>query len=187
MPHKDPQKKLEWWRRYYAKNRARIKAKLHDSYLEHRDERRKKSQEWYQRNRTAVIAKSAEHQKTHPTKQHEHYERHKDLTKAKIKAYQKANPERVRGWAKNRNARERGAVGNCTLEQWQARMSYYGNCCAYCRTEVSKGVHRDHVIPIVAGGPNWPSNLVPACRKCNQQKNTKRWLPRQPRPHGPLP
>ena len=52
----------------------------------------------------------------------------------------------------------------------------YGNPtvpqCIYCgRTNGVLDV--DHVIPRCRGGSNDPSNLVPACKRCNSRKNAR--------------
>lgn len=42
-----------------------------------------------------------------------------------------------------------------------------GNDCYYCK---SKADQIDHVIPLVSGGTDDITNLVPACRSCNSSK-----------------
>lgn len=70
-------------------------------------------------------------------------------------------------------SRRRGASGFCSLEQFRGRFAFYGDCCAYCGS--TEDLTIDHRIPISRGGTNWPSNLVPACRKCNKTKHTSLW------------
>jgi 5-methylcytosine-specific restriction endonuclease McrA len=66
-----------------------------------------------------------------------------------------------------RHARKLAAAGAATLEQIAARVAYYGWRCWMCR-----GIWEeiDHVLPLARGGSNWPSNLRPACAKCNGRK-----------------
>lgn len=47
-----------------------------------------------------------------------------------------------------------------------------GRHCAYCTT-THVPLELDHVIPRTRGGSNRPSNLVPACRPCNQRKGNQ--------------
>ncbi|MFI2242396.1 HNH endonuclease [Streptomyces chrestomyceticus] len=49
-------------------------------------------------------------------------------------------------------------------DEFFARWS--GRCC-YCDEPAE---HIDHVTPISAGGIDAPSNLVPACSRCNYSK-----------------
>lgn len=51
------------------------------------------------------------------------------------------------------------------LEKW-------GRKCAYCGLE-NTPLEIEHIIPKSRGGSNRISNLTLACRKCNQEKNTK--------------
>jgi len=85
--------------------------------------------------------------------------------------YRQANLERVRLVGRLKEARRRArlanAPGNCTTEQTAARVAFYGHRCWMCGAPWE---HLDHVIPLVLGGSNWPSNIRPACRSCNSAK-----------------
>lgn len=50
---------------------------------------------------------------------------------------------------------------------------YYGYHCAYCTSECSDDLTLDHVVPRSKGGKNTVSNLVVACRICNEAKANK--------------
>lgn len=73
-----------------------------------------------------------------------------------------------------RLARKRGAPGRATPDQLTARWNYYGGRCWMCFAEAKEF---DHVIPLAGGGPNWPSNLRPACSPCNLRKGKHRYVP----------
>ena len=48
----------------------------------------------------------------------------------------------------------------------------YGGRCGYCGKEISvKNMQVDHIEPQVYGGTDELSNLMPACRDCNNYKN----------------
>jgi 5-methylcytosine-specific restriction endonuclease McrA len=47
----------------------------------------------------------------------------------------------------------------------------FGNSCAYCGSDGS--LHLDHVDPLTRGGLHTPSNLAPACQRCNRSKSSK--------------
>src|SRR3990167_2857136 len=100
---------------------------------------------------------------------------------ARVVAWQRANPDKVKAYkfipGSRRRAKELRAAGAFTIKQLHARFDYYGNRCAYCRSDGDLTV--DHVIPIARGGTNWPSNLRPACAACNSSKhssNVTEWL-----------
>lgn len=45
----------------------------------------------------------------------------------------------------------------------------FGGRCGYCGEE-SRSIQIDHIEPVTYGGTNEPSNLMPACRSCNNYK-----------------
>lgn len=59
-------------------------------------------------------------------------------------------------------------AGFATADQLTARIDYYAGRCWMCGAKASC---IDHVKPLIAGGPNWPSNLRPACTRCNLRKH----------------
>lgn len=77
------------------------------------------------------------------------------------------------------------ARGNCGQgSNWihrATRLAIYdrdGCACVYCGRKVrsgrgtngSRAAHLDHVLPVALGGSNAPSNLVTACKGCNDRK-----------------
>lgn len=99
--------------------------------------------------------------------------------------WRERNPERfiqvVRACSLRRYARKCAASGSHTLDQWLQRVTLYGWRCAYCQVELTLDtLRKDHVKPLIAGGSDWPANLVPACGSCNSRKSRKRWIPRLP-------
>lgn len=72
-----------------------------------------------------------------------------------------------------RRAHKAGAKGQCSAQQLQARIDFYGGKCwfAECGKEYEA---IDHVIPLSGGGTNWPANLRPICTKHNSIKGAKR-------------
>lgn len=78
----------------------------------------------------------------------------------------KANYKRAR------RARLAGALSTLTKAQWEAILEMFSNRCAYCGVGAAK-LEQDHVLPLARGGAHTTENVVPACRSCNAQKNTK--------------
>lgn len=46
-----------------------------------------------------------------------------------------------------------------------------GYCCVYCGSTNKKELTIDHVVPSSKGGPNTWTNLVTACKRCNNEKS----------------
>src|SRR5215472_17722365 len=133
----DPEKVRAQKRRWYQKYKEKIKAQSKARYYRIKDSPEFKSRmrdnlrNWRANNRERYNAGQSKRQRQDRKKRPEHC-RHKDRLA---------------------RAREWGAMGNCTLEQWLARVEFYGWCCAYCRKPLTmKTITQDHRIPLARGG-----------------------------------
>jgi 5-methylcytosine-specific restriction endonuclease McrA len=72
------------------------------------------------------------------------------------------------GSSMNRYARNKNAEGEHSNTEWQEILSLYGRRCLVCGTV--DNISKDHIVPLVAGGTNWPWNLQPLCMKHNREK-----------------
>ena len=60
---------------------------------------------------------------------------------------------------------------------WRRAVKEHFNCtCVYCGThyEINQ-LTLDHVKPKCNGGETITKNMVPACRRCNQEKGSRHW------------
>jgi 5-methylcytosine-specific restriction endonuclease McrA len=78
------------------------------------------------------------------------------------------NPKRMAHLKARRYARERGAEGNHTLEEWEELKARLNNLCANCGE--AKPLTKDHIMPLSEGGSDYISNIQPLCRNCNSRK-----------------
>jgi hypothetical protein len=69
-----------------------------------------------------------------------------------------------------RRAREHGATGTFTWTEVMHLFLKFDRCCAYCDRPVRGQPDPDHVLALSRGGSNSASNLLPACRACNTDK-----------------
>lgn len=87
-----------------------------------------------------------------------------------------------------RRAREAGASGTFTWDEFTKLALSLGNVCAYCNGDGP--LEPDHVVPISRHGHNGLTNILPACRRCNGRKSdmtVKAWSARLLRDgHPPL-
>jgi 5-methylcytosine-specific restriction endonuclease McrA len=132
-----------------------------------------KAREWQRLHPEAGLAAARRWQLRHPEKARENSrkwaEAHREQAAAASRRWQANNPDKVIQIAKRRRARVRGAQGDATAAQIQARIDYYGGKCWMCGAPADT---IDHVIALVRGGSHWPSNLRPACNSCNARKHT---------------
>ena len=62
---------------------------------------------------------------------------------------------------------------------WRAGIKEaWDNRCAYCGKPPidDKSLTIDHVKPRARGGEDRTSNVIPACRRCNQAKGSEEWI-----------
>lgn len=100
----------------------------------------------------------------------EYYEANKARALYRNRRWREANRLKAQAQWNRRRDRERNAAGECTQEQWLARWEYFGGKCWMCGEAATE---MDHVLPLSVHGLGHPSNLRPACRKCNAAKRAK--------------
>lgn len=104
--------------------------------------------------------------------------------KAKALRWREKDPERAKEVQRHYRVSEKGRLhnrlqasrrrarfeGKVTREEWLAVVLAWGSRCAYCQV-TDKPLTIDHVIPVSKGGRHEVSNIVPACKCCNDRKN----------------
>lgn len=151
--------------------RKRRKAQKAAWYAANREDRIRKARDWKARNSEHVRAYGVAWRAANPEYQDD---------------WKAANPEKAREYNRRgatvRRVRVAGLPGRFTTADWRRALAAFGYACAYCgRDDVELG--EDHVIPVArleCGPSHDPSNIVPACRSCNSQKNVRllsEWRP----------
>jgi len=160
---------------HYVENKPMLRAQQDQYRIEHKDERRLYQDQydqdhWFTRaeymhdrylKRTKEVAKYS----------HEHYLRDKVRIRARVDKYFKEHPEVRKLNHLRRRTLELGAIGQFTLEEFEAKCEAYGNACAYCGCELPLEI--EHMTPLTKNGDNYISNILPACKSCNCSKHTK--------------
>lgn len=87
----------------------------------------------------------------------------------------KRNPLKQRHRVAVYRARQMGATGSHTLEQWMRIVRRHSWKCFYCGKKLNrKTLTKDHRNPLSKGGSDFARNLVPACKACNSGKAGRR-------------
>jgi 5-methylcytosine-specific restriction endonuclease McrA len=82
------------------------------------------------------------------------------------------NPTRAKIAHLNHRAHDRyGAMGNVTVEGWEAELAASGYSCRACGNK--QELTPDHVIPLSSGGANEDYNIQVLCFRCNSSKQKK--------------
>lgn len=154
---------LERDRQQYARDREkeRVRQKVKRQRFKERERARQKR--WYEENKERVLQRNRKR-----------YFIKREEIRTKGKEYYRQNPDLYHAYSRNRRARDVGAPGVCTLDQWIAKCGYHGWRCLYCGEALTlETATVEHRKPLSRGGSNWPSNLGPACDFCNRSKHKK--------------
>lgn len=163
---------------YYKNNREQVAEAAKKYAAENKHKIRPRFLRWYAANKESLLEKKRQDYR----KNKEHYsriarasrEKNKAQNAAYRKAYEAANPDIIRFNRMRHEMRKRNAAGSCTSNLWRQKCEYHGWRCIYCRALLTrKTVTIEHRKPLSKGGSNWPANLGPCCRQCNQSKNKK--------------
>lgn len=175
----------EWKRKWRKANPERWKAIVarHDEKVrsspELLEKRRAYMRDWYARNPEKTAARRERSKESLRRWQKQNYEKNREKVLARNREWAIAHPEERRATGHKRRARIRdGCSPGVTAAEWRAIVERYEGRCAYCFAARDR-LTRDHVVPIALGGRDEPSNVVPACRRCNCSKGDtplREWL-----------
>lgn len=115
----------------------------------HQEEARKRSHEYYMKNKESVLSRTSEWQKENRPLTQLYWHRHDNR--------------------KRENTPEDELL---TKQEWEQILEQYHYSCAYCGA-VGIPLTIDHVIPVSRGGKHSKDNVVPACEHCNKSKSAK--------------
>lgn len=131
----------------------------------------------YQANADTYKARAAGWKAQHPERARELNKGRKPNVEKRREAERRrrqADPERFRAKARSRKAQRRGAEGFYTADDIAAIYRMQRGRCAYCPALLTPdNQETDHIIAIINGGTNWPSNIQLTCRPCNRSKAAK--------------
>lgn len=128
----------------------------------------------YYNNRESEIKRITECQKKSKSRKiydEKYKERRKQLNSVYIKIPEVK--ERKSNIERNRRARLKNSQGSHTLEQIQELLKKQNNKCVYCKKDIKKKYHADHIMPLYLNGRNEIENIQLLCPKCNLTKNKK--------------
>lgn len=170
MPYTDPQRQRAWEAANADKRRESNRARYQANKAKIDEQHRVYNQTHAVEMRAYSKAYNAGRKDQQQTYQRTYRETHRVERRVYQRAYHKAHPEVVRASYHRRRAQQAGATRNdLTTAQWKAIKRHYGYRCVYCGRKMQR-LTIDHIIPISKGGENTFTNVVPACRTCNNRK-----------------
>lgn len=185
---KNRSREREQQRLWRKRNPENVRAHNHQWYKQHgrewceqnRPKRREQSKQAYLRERRINL-------KQQLARRRRYYQKNRERIRAHVKGQRIANPERFRSvdharyWRNSEKRRHQSRVARAkrsgiscylNLEQWRQLLRRLHFRCAYCGTKLTKKNRSlDHKIPLLRGGTNDITNLVPSCLRCNQRKH----------------
>lgn len=101
--------------------------------------------------------------------------RRPEVGRAAKRKYYLANQEKWRGYCLTRRTKKSAAGGKCTAEDINTLMKLQKGKCAHpwCRVDIRKTYHVDHILPVASGGVSDRRNLQLLCPPCNRSKHAK--------------
>src|SRR5882757_1887371 len=156
------EKHSSWKKAYYIKNRDRIKAKAAEWKETNRDKHNATSRAYHHKNKFVVLARAKKYR-----------EENKDSVSASIRLWKKRNPEALRDYFHARRTALKKVGGRHTRFQIADLLEKQRGLCAICLVNIRVKRHRDHIVPISAGGSNDISNIQLLCPACNLGKRAK--------------
>ena len=100
-------------------------------------------------------------------------EKHYSRMRKAIARWAAENPGKKCANESRRRAKKRNVGGHFTDQDIAKIFKMQKGKCAYCHVSLGKRYDRDHIIPLSAGGSNWPSNIQLLCDFCNSSKGAK--------------
>lgn len=107
--------------------------------------------------------------KTNKEKQREYRTSRKEQRAQYTKNWRRMHPGETKAHKHNRRAKEAGAGGTFTANEWFTLCFAVGFKCLKCGK--IKKLTPDHVVPVSLGGTGWLYNIQPLCSSCNSSKH----------------
>lgn len=172
-------------RAHREKNREKIRAQGRARYAADPEKFRAATRAQHaahpERRRQAAKLYVALHKEERKEYQSAYNAKHADKKSRASLEWQRANPEKARLNSKRTIHKRRALLHGSqspgfTSAQWCQMVEHFGGRCAYCG---GPGTTIDHVVPISAGGRDEIQNVLPACKRCNASKGSRKletWL-----------
>ncbi len=97
--------------------------------------------------------------------------RQQPKAKAYMARYRKDNLVQHRANENKRRARKANAGGSHSAKDVEMLMELQRSMCVYCKKDIRKSFHVDHIYPISSGGSNDKENIQLLCPLCNMRKH----------------
>lgn len=144
-----------------------------EKHLWKSDREKERSKRRYAANREKERLRSAMKNKRTVDARAKKYLQNKATVNAQHAVYRKNNREVVNAIHARYRAKKRGSIGAHSGEEVKRLFGLQMGRCAVCKGKLPRKYHKDHIVPISAGGSNWITNIQLLCPTCNCSKRAK--------------
>lgn len=178
-PDREQEQRREWARNHPPTEAQR--AKRVEYRVSRKDFMRGYSAAWYEQNkyRLKEIRKAwyLANKEKQNSRSRETYYANPALWRAHNKRWAQENREKMRQYVAASDAKRRAAKvrspGQFSAKDIAALYTMQRGKCAVCSDNLVEKFHRDHIVPLAAGGSNDKYNIQLLCQPCNQRKHAK--------------
>jgi 5-methylcytosine-specific restriction endonuclease McrA len=175
---KDLERQREYARKYREANREMLAAKQKAYAAANAETVRVGLQKYQARNRERLSVYLKEYNKANrkrlAAQKAARYAANREAILERQREYVREHPEVKHASEARRRARRIGSPGpGWTADDVKAQHKAQNGRCFYCKKDLGKKYHRDHIIPLSKGGHHCRSNLALACPPCNMRKHDK--------------
>jgi len=182
---RDRRKRQKWYQKH--KNEISKKGKIRRNSVKNKKFKKEYDKKYNKENKDKINKRSKIYRKNNKQKaaaQNKKWRNNnKDKESIRSKKYYRKNKNKINTYLKNRKKLKIAGGKGITSIEWANKILEYDGKCAYCSVVLEKnilnvynpnGISEDHIIAISNGGKHEISNLVPCCRKCNDEKSNKK-------------
>jgi 5-methylcytosine-specific restriction endonuclease McrA len=129
---------------------------------------------WYNDNKDKVIFNNMLYQKNNPERRKQQPSRQPEYLNAQRRRNYVINPKKIKEANWQRRAREKGAEGSQTVEEFWEVCEKQKWLCGACGILLNKKTaNQDHIVPLSKGGSDYIENIQLLCKSCNSRKRDK--------------
>lgn len=189
---KNAEKIKQHYQEYYRINSEDVRKRRREYYNDNKDKAMLYNKEYNTINNDKVKTyhnnyrllnkdKIRNYRETHKdsirAKRIEHFIKNRDKINARCRKYHKVRyKEKIGMYLANhhkRRALKRNTTGTHTSEQIKKLLLKQKGKCAYCKKDIRKSYHIDHIVALANGGDNGIYNIQLLCPTCNLKKGSK--------------
>ena len=123
---------------------------------------------WYLKNKDKVEYKARRYKANKKW-----VERNRDRVNEIHREWKKNNPTKIAHIKARRYAKEKGAEGSHTANDWRDMKASHEYKCVLCGSYQPFKMTKDHIIPLSKGGSDYIENIQPLCKSCNCRKKDR--------------